>query len=143
MLQYWYSFIIMHLGDVMKNIQTNLLSAFESSGLTYDELARRTNLPKSALYRYINGDTEKIPIDRFQSICYELKVDASSLLGWKDQPLTQEARNDIGLIYPDEADIIKAYRSLPAPGKQYVQQQLVAARLMYGEKPADSAAADK
>jgi len=86
----------------MKNIQTNLLSAFESSGLTYDELARRTNLPKSALYRYINGDTEKIPIDRFQAICAELNVDAGSLLGWKenhpDDPLqntqahTREAR---------------------------------------------------
>ena len=70
----------------MKNIQTNLLSAFETSGLTYDELAKRTGLPKSALYRYINGDTEKIPIDRFQSICHELKVDAGSLLGWKDLP---------------------------------------------------------
>jgi len=66
----------------MKNIQTNLLSAFEASGLTYDELAKRTNLPKSALYRYINGDTEKIPIDRFQAICNELHVDARSLLGW-------------------------------------------------------------
>ena len=85
----------------MKNIQTNLLSAFESSGLTYDELARRTNLPKSALYRYINGDTEKIPIDRFQAICSELRVDAGTLLGWteehpddpvNDQPLTSEAR---------------------------------------------------
>lgn len=85
----------------MKNIQTNLLSAFESSGLTYDELARRTNLPKSALYRYINGDTEKIPIDRFQSICAELHVDAGTLLGWiddhpdkpaNDQPVTSEAR---------------------------------------------------
>ena len=70
----------------MKNIQTNLLSAFESSGLTYDELARRTNLPKSALYRYINGDTEKIPIDRFQAICAELHVDAGTLLGWKNLP---------------------------------------------------------
>jgi len=139
----------MLLGDVMKNIQTNLLSAFESSGLTYDELAKRTNLPKSALYRYINGDTEKIPIDRFQAICHELKIDAGSLLGWKDLPPEApvadvlQARKDIGLIFPDEADIIKTYRSLPAPGKQYVQQQLVAARLMYGEKPADSAAADK
>ena len=71
---------------LMKNIQTNLLSSFETSGLTYDELAKRTGLPKSALYRYINGDTEKIPIDRFQSICHELKVDAGSLLGWKDLP---------------------------------------------------------
>ena len=85
----------------MKNIQTNLLSAFESSGLTYDELAKRTNLPKSALYRYLNGDTEKIPIDRFQAICSELHVDAGSLLGWTDDhpddplsntPVTSEAR---------------------------------------------------
>ena len=85
----------------MKNIQTELLSAFESSGLTYDDLAKRTNLPKSALYRYLNGDTEKIPIDRFQAVCHELKVDAATLLGWKedhpddplkDVPLTQESR---------------------------------------------------
>ena len=78
----------------MKNIQINLLSAFESSCLTYDELAKRTNLPKSALYRYINGDTEKIPIDRFQAICHELHVNARELLGWKedhpDDPLQSE-----------------------------------------------------
>ena len=85
----------------MKNIQTELLSAFESSGLTYDDLARRTNLPKSALYRYLNGDTEKIPIDRFQAVCHELNVDAGTLLGWKDDhpddplktsPITSESR---------------------------------------------------
>ena len=68
----------------MKNIQMDLLAAFEQSGLTYDELAKRTNLPKSALYRYLNGDTEKIPIDRFQAICSELRVDAGSVLGWKN-----------------------------------------------------------
>lgn len=82
----------------MRNIQTSLLSAFESSGLTYDELARRTNLPKSALYRYINGDTEKIPIDRFQAICAELHVDARSILGWTDDhpqdPLSEQPAND-------------------------------------------------
>lgn len=85
----------------MKDIQTSLLSAFESSGLTYDELAKRTALPKSALYRYLNGDTEKIPIDRFQAICAELHLDAGTLLGWtddhpedpvNDQPVTSEAR---------------------------------------------------
>ena len=70
----------------MKNIQTYLLSAFESSGLTYDELARRTSLPKSALYRYLNGDTEKIPIDRFQTLCHELNLDAGVLLGWREEP---------------------------------------------------------
>ena len=70
----------------MKNIQKDLLTAFEQSGLTYDELAKRTNLPKSALHRYLNGDTEKIPIDRFQDICSELHIDAGSILGWKKAP---------------------------------------------------------
>ena len=70
----------------MKNIPSSLLAAFEASGLTYDDLAKRTNLPKSALYRYLNGDTEKIPIDRFQAICSELHVDAGSLLGWSAEP---------------------------------------------------------
>ena len=87
---------------LMKNIQTSLLSAFESSGLTYDELAKRTNLPKSALYRYINGDTEKIPIDRFQSICDELHVDASEILGWKtpqaEPPDDQPKNDDVRLL---------------------------------------------
>jgi transcriptional regulator with XRE-family HTH domain len=78
----------------MKNIQTNLLSAFEASGLTYDELAKKTNLPKSALYRYINGDTEKIPIDRFQAICDELHVDARSILGWKGEQSDDVPKND-------------------------------------------------
>ena len=85
----------------MDNIQQRLLDAFEASGLTYDELAKRTNLPKSALHRYFNGETEKIPIDRFQAICRELHLDARELLGWKDdhpddplpsQPRTAEAR---------------------------------------------------
>lgn len=100
----------------MKNIQTNLLSAFEASGLTYDELARRTCLPKSALYRYLNGDTEKIPIDRFQSICAELHVDARVLLGWSDEvpedtttyhPKTYQARimaRNIDNMPEDERD---------------------------------------
>ena len=69
------------------------------------------------------------------------------LMGWTDETGNADTSSnqsaDLGAIQPDEADIIKTYRSLPAPGKQYVQQQLVAARLMYGEKPADSAAADK
>ena len=73
----------------MKNLQKDLLIAFEKSGLTYEELAKRTNLPKSALYRYLNGDTEKIPIDRFQALCDELHIDAGTLLGWKDPPQYQ------------------------------------------------------
>ena len=107
----------------MIDIQKGLLSAFERSGLTYDELAKRTNLPKSALYRYLNGDTEKIPIDRFQSICSELHVDAGQLLGWKDD-----------ILKPSEDDLLSSYRNLTQSGKDYLQQQIRVAQMMFNEK---------
>ena len=103
----------MQTGDNMKNLQKDLLVAFEKSGLTYDELAKRTNLPKSALYRYLNGDTEKIPIDRFQLLCNELHIDAGSLLGWKEeQPkyfMDLQLFNDRGLpVSPEPATTSEA-----------------------------------
>ena len=87
----------------MKSIQAKLFDAFEASEMTYDELAKRTNLPKSALHRYLNGDTEKIPIDRFQAICDELHVEASSILGWTDKDPSED-------LVGDERKLIKAYR---------------------------------
>ena len=109
----------------MKNIQTSLLSAFESSGLTYDELAKRTNLPKSALYRYINGDTEKIPIDRFQSICDELHVDASEVLGWKS-PAT-EPPDDV----PKNDDVRLLIRGLNKLSPEQLEQATNMMKIMF------------
>lgn len=108
----------------MVDIQKGLLAAFENSGLTYDELAKRTNLPKSALYRYLNGDTEKIPIDRFQTICSELHVDAGQLLGWKD---------NISDSTPSEESLLSSYRLLTQSGKDYLQQQIRVAQMMFHE----------
>ena len=110
----------------MKNIQTNLLSAFESSGLTYDELAKRTNLPKSALYRYLNGDTEKIPIDRFQAICFELHVNAGTLLGWTDDH-PDDPVSDLP-VTPEARIMAKGMDRLPPEQRQ---QMLDMARLMF------------
>lgn len=107
----------------MGSISEGLLAAFEASKLTYDELAKRTMLPKSALYRYLNGDTEKIPIDRFQTICAELHIDAADLLGWRAEPLAKQ-----------ESYIVDIFRSLPDEGKQYLFQQAQIAKITFGEK---------
>lgn len=112
---------------LMKNIQTSLLSAFESSRLTYDELAKRTNLPKSALYRYINGDTEKIPIDRFQSICDELHVDASEILGWKT-PVT-EPPDDV----PKNDDVRLLIRGLNKLSPEQLEQATNMMKIMFNK----------
>ena len=123
----------------MKNIQTELLSAFQSSGFTYDELAKRTNLPKSALYRYLNGDTEKIPIDRFQAVCHELHVDAGVILGWKkEQEKNYQAYLKMYLESKVEQELINTYRSLSLHGKNLLLDRAKELKILYGKKSEDS-----
>lgn len=134
----------------MRNVQKDLLDAFASSGLTYDELARRTNIPKSALYRYLNGDTEKIPIDRFQAICSELRLDAGTLLGWKGMISPSSAgivMSDIFTVPPDslvissdEAALVSSYRSLSPKGKSLLIERSKELELLYGKKSEDHSA---
>ena len=125
----------------MKNIQKDLLTAFEQSGLTYDELAKRTNLPKSALYRYLNGDTEKIPIDRFQAICSELHVDAGYVLGWKkpiDIDLNLRMFGKSNEAHTKEARIISfAVDSMPPEDREKALKMFSAVYSDYVQKAED------
>ena len=122
---------------LMKNIQHDLLAAFESSNLTYDELAKRTNLPKSALYRYLNGDTEKIPIDRFQAICAELHADAGAILGWKNDKIHMDLQLFADPDYPlsaPEQQLVADYRALSPRGQQLLMDRAEELKLLYGKK---------
>ena len=80
-----------------KDIAAKLLKAFEDSPYSYGELSKLTGIPKSALQRYITGDTGKIPMDRLRIICEKLGLDAAELLGWDDgRPQNNPGRNDQG-----------------------------------------------
>lgn len=68
-----------------KEIAKKLNDAFEASGLSYGDLSERTGLAKSALHRYLSGDTKKIPIDRMTTICNAIGLDAKEVLGWEIQ----------------------------------------------------------
>ena len=111
-------------------------------GLSVDDLAKRLNKNRATVYRYESNYIKSYSHDVMEYLAKALETTPAYLYGY-DADTSSNQSADLGAIQPDEADIITTYRSLPAPGKQYVQQQLVAARLMYGEKPADSAAADK
>lgn len=84
-----------------KEIAAKLLAAFNESPYSYGDLAKLTGIPKSALQRYITGDTEKIPMDRLREICGRLGLDVAELIGWNGNgtepqnpavPRTLEAR---------------------------------------------------
>lgn len=67
-----------------KKISERLMTAFQTKGYSYGELSNITGIPKSALQRYITGDTSKIPMDRLRTICGKLDLDAAELIGWDD-----------------------------------------------------------
>ena len=76
-----------------KEIAAKLLEAFESSEYSYGELSKITGIPKSALQRYITGDTGKIPMDRLRIICEKLGLDAAEVLGWDESQADPVNRN--------------------------------------------------
>lgn len=64
------------------NIVKRLKNSIENSGMSYVELERKTGISKSALQRYANGFTKKIPIDVIQSIALAVNVSAAWIMGW-------------------------------------------------------------
>lgn len=68
----------------MSERSDRILAAIQSANLSYGELAKKTNIPKSALQRYAIGETEKIPIDRLEAIANATGVSTQYLMGWED-----------------------------------------------------------
>lgn len=57
-------------------------------GLTADELAERLNVSRSTIFRYENGDIEKVPADFIKTIAQALSTTPDYLMGWDDSTFT-------------------------------------------------------
>lgn len=65
-----------------ETIAKRLADAIGKSQLSYREIAERSGVPKSAIQRYANGETEKIPVDRLKAIANAIDEDSAYLMGW-------------------------------------------------------------
>lgn len=70
--------------DELKQIFERLQKAMSESNLSYGEIANITNIPKSAVHRYISGETPKIPLDRLKLLAKALNVTPAYLMGWEN-----------------------------------------------------------
>ena len=68
----------------MSERSDRILKAIKKTGVSYSELAKLTNIPKSALQRYATGETEKIPIDRIEAIAKAVGVSSQYITGWEE-----------------------------------------------------------
>lgn len=68
----------------MSAISNRILNIILEKEISYGELSEKTGIPKSALQRYATGQTEKIPIDRLDSIAKAIGTTPAYLMGWED-----------------------------------------------------------
>lgn len=69
----------------LKLICNRISSLIESNNMSYGELSRLTDIPKSALHRYATGETLKIPLNRIERIANVFGVSAAWIMGWSEE----------------------------------------------------------
>ncbi len=90
----------------MSEISKRLLQLIEDNDISYGELSKKTNIPKSALQRYATGETEKIPITRIEVIAKALNTTAQFIMGWDEN----ESYNSDIFSIPGINPIPKTYK---------------------------------
>ena len=106
----------------MSELSEKIKGLMAQKDVTYDDLAKKTSISKSALQRYATGETEKIPIDRVQSIAAALGTTAQYLLGW-DSKSKEPPKN----VVPFPASI-----KIPIIGTIACGQPILADENLYG-----------
>lgn len=64
-------------------------------GISADELGKRIGKNRATVFRYENGDIEKLPIDVLKPIAEALLTTPQALMGWEDEKTA--TYNDSGM----------------------------------------------
>lgn len=73
------SIYVMKTGQIIKNRRKEL-------GISADELADKIGVSRSTMFRYENGDIEKLPADVLEPISSALDTTPAYLMGWTNDP---------------------------------------------------------
>lgn len=105
----------MSINEELKEISNRLKKAMADSGLSFGEVSNITGIPKSAIHRYVTGNTPKIPITRLEQLAEVFGVSAAWIMGWEDTPTPDKAEQS------ENEELFNVFSSLPEQ-----QQQIVA-----------------
>lgn len=107
---FWYNFSEVIDLDYNKEIGNRIRQRRKELGLSVDELADRINKNRATIYRYENGEVDKLPIDVFEPLARELDTSPAFLLGWNNTK-DKEFLNKISSLHlsDEEKDKILEY----------------------------------
>lgn len=91
----------MDIGKLMKARRIEL-------EISADEVARKIGKSKATIYRYENGDIEKMPISILEPLAKVLQTTPAELMGF----------TDIVQLSKEESKIIMDYRSMNSQGQE-------------------------
>ncbi len=124
------------MSDVGNRIRECRLAA----NLTQADVARHLGIGKQAVYKYEIGAVTNIPIENINKMASLFGVSPGYLAGW-DYSKEPNKYDDWDRFIvsqshftDDEISLIDGYRSLSQSGKEYMLQQLKAAKVIHGEK---------
>lgn len=66
-------------------------------GLSADELGKRIGKNRATVFRYENGDIEKLPIDVLKPIAEALLTTPQALMGWEEDNEKTATEKDSGI----------------------------------------------
>ena len=105
-------------------------------GYSAEQVAAFLHVSPATIYRYENGDISKLPSKFIKPLAEYLRISPAYLMGWVSDPSsrTDDASSSPDPISDAELRLISDYRQLNNKGKEYVQQQVRIAQVMFGEK---------
>lgn len=110
---------ILERSSIMNERSQRILNSITNSQLSYGDLSKLTGIPKSALQRYATGETEKVPIDRIESIAKSTGVTSAYLMGWNDEFSDESAILSVKVAKSaDLKKLVSYYESLSDIGKK-------------------------
>lgn len=104
----------MDIGKIIKERRTEL-------NLGVDYVAEMIGKSRATLYRYENGDIEKMPISILKPLADILKTTPAELMGFTDNPQLNNT----------EQKIIRDFRCLNKQGQDYIIQTIDMAKNKY------------
>ncbi|EAC9890469.1 helix-turn-helix domain-containing protein [Listeria monocytogenes] len=84
-------------------------------GYNADYLARKLGVSRSTIFRYENGEIEKLPITILESLSIILKTSPAYLMGWVDE--NSEFISDNESLSSDEINLVNNYRKASEQNK--------------------------
>lgn len=92
----------------MNQIGRKIESLMKTYDKSYGDISEGTDIPKSAIHRYVTGETEKIPINRVVDIAKYFHVSPEYLLDWNSNRDYIKEFHEKGYKY-DESLITEGY----------------------------------